>query len=180
MRQILLIGTGKSTSYLIDYLLQRAESEKISLTLADKVLDMIPLDFSQHPSCNVLQLDIEDATARKAAISNADLVISMLPARFHDLVAEDCLALKKHLLTASYVSPALKKMKKEVEDAGLIFLNEMGLDPGIDHMSAMAILDRLRSKGGKILLFESFTGGLVAPESDTNLWNYKFTQFCGT
>ena len=175
MRQILLIGTGKSTSYLIQYLLEHAENEQIMLTLADKVLDMIPLDFSQHPNCNVLQLDIEDTASRQAAISGTDLVISMLPARFHDLVAADCLALEKHLLTASYVSPALKKMKKDVEDAGLVFLNEMGLDPGIDHMSAMAILDRLRSKGAQILLFESFTGGLVAPESDTNLWNYKFT-----
>ena len=175
MRQILLIGTGKSTSYLIDYLLQRAASEKFILTLADKVLDMIPLDFSQHPNCEVLQLDIEDESARQAAIIKADLVISMLPARFHDLVAADCLTLKKHLLTASYISPALKAMKADVEAAGLVFLNEMGLDPGIDHMSAMAILDRLRAKGGKILLFESFTGGLVAPESDTNLWNYKFT-----
>jgi len=175
MRHILLIGTGKSTSYLIDYLLQRAESEQIILTLADKMLDMIPLDFSQHPNCNVLQLDIEDETSRQAAISSTDLVISMLPARFHDLVAMDCLVFKKHLLTASYLSPALKEIKKDVEAAGLVFLNEMGLDPGIDHMSAMAILDRLRSKGGTILLFESFTGGLVAPQSDTNLWNYKFT-----
>lgn len=175
MRQILLIGTGKSTSYLIDYLLQHAESEQIKLILADKVLDIIPSDYSQHPNCDLLQLDIEDVTARQKAISKADLVISMLPARFHDLVAVDCLTLKKHLLTASYVSPTLKEMKKDVEAAGLVFLNEMGLDPGIDHMSAMAILDRLRDKGGKILLFESFTGGLVAPESDTNLWNYKFT-----
>ena len=175
MRQILLIGTGKSTSYLIDYLLKRAEDEQIMLTLADKMLDMIPLDFSQHPNCNVLQLDIENVEARQGALSKADLVISMLPARFHDLVAEDCLKLKKHLLTASYVSPALRKISKDVKSAGLVFLNEVGLDPGIDHMSAMAILDRLRDKGGKILLFESFTGGLVAPESDTNLWNYKFT-----
>ena len=175
MRQILLIGTGKSTSYLIDYLLERSENEQIALTLADKVLDIIPLDFSQHPNCNVLQLDIEDESARRTAISNADLVISMLPARFHDLVAKDCLTLKKHLLTASYLTPALKEMNKDVANAGLVFLNEMGLDPGIDHMSAMAILDRLRGKGAKILLFESFTGGLVAPESDTNLWNYKFT-----
>ena len=111
MRQILLIGTGKSTSYLIDYLLQRVESEQITLTLADKVLDMIPLDFSRHPNCDLLELDIEDPTARQSAIAKADLVISMLPARFHDLVATDCLALKKHLLTASYVSPTLKDMK---------------------------------------------------------------------
>lgn len=175
MRQILLIGTGKSTSYLIDHLLQQAEKEKLHLTLADKVLAMIPLDFSGHPNCSLLQLDIENETSRQEAIQKADLVISMLPARFHELVANDCLKIGRHLITASYVSPALKAMEPEVKKAGLVFMNEIGLDPGIDHMSAMAIIDRIRGEGGKILLFESFTGGLVAPESDTNLWNYKFT-----
>ena len=175
MRHILLIGTGKSTSYLIDHLLQQAEKEKLQITLADKVLDMIPLEFSGHSNCSLLQLDIENEASRQTAIENADLVISMLPARFHDLVAKDCLKLRTNLITASYVSPTLKEMKPEVEKAGLVFLNEVGLDPGIDHMSAMSIIDRIRGEGGKILLFESFTGGLVAPESDTNLWNYKFT-----
>ena len=99
----------------------------------------------------------------------------MLPARFHIKVAEDCVRLKKHLVTASYVSPELLALDKEVKEAGLVFMNEIGLDPGVDHMSAMQVIDRIRDKGGKIILFESFCGGLVAPEYDNNLWNYKFT-----
>jgi saccharopine dehydrogenase-like NADP-dependent oxidoreductase len=120
-------------------------------------------------------MDITDTHARNRAISEADIVVSMLPARLHHLVAKDCLSLKKNLVTASYVSEEMKAMQEEVKRNGLIFMNEIGLDPGIDHMSAMKIIDDIRAKGGKMLLFESFTGGLVAPESDTNTWNYKFT-----
>ncbi|MDH3698639.1 MAG: saccharopine dehydrogenase NADP-binding domain-containing protein [Flavobacteriaceae bacterium] len=175
MREILLIGTGKSTSFLIQYLLEKAKDENIHLTLADNDIENIPYSFSNHEACSVVRLDIHEEKQRQDLIQKADLVISMLPARFHDIAAKDCLTFKKHLLTASYISPALKEMEAEVKKAGLVFLNEMGLDPGIDHMSAMAIIDGIREEGGKILLFESFTGGLVAPESDTNLWNYKFT-----
>jgi saccharopine dehydrogenase (NAD+, L-glutamate forming) len=99
----------------------------------------------------------------------------MLPARFHIEVAKDCLKFGKHLVTASYVSEEMKVLDSEAKAKNLIFLNEIGLDPGVDHMSAMQVIDRIRAAGGKMLLFESFTGGLMAPESDTNLWNYKFT-----
>ena len=99
----------------------------------------------------------------------------MLPARFHIEVAKDCLAFGKHLVTASYVSDEMKALDTEAKAKNLIFLNEIGLDPGVDHMSAMQVIDRITAAGGKMLLFESFTGGLMAPESDTNLWNYKFT-----
>ena len=112
---------------------------------------------------------------RKIVIEQADIVVSMLPASLHIKIAKDCLHYGKHLVTASYVSPELKALDKKVREAGLIFMNEIGLDPGIDHMSAMQIIDGIRKKGGKIILFESFCGGLVAPESDSNLWNYKFT-----
>ena len=99
----------------------------------------------------------------------------MLPARLHIEIARDCLLFKKNLVTASYISEEMAALNKEVTASGLIFMNEIGLDPGIDHMSAMRVIDRIRDQGGKILLFESFCGGLVAPESDDNLWNYKFT-----
>jgi len=99
----------------------------------------------------------------------------MLPARFHIEVAKDCLALKKHMVTASYVSPEMQALNAEAKAEKLVFLNEVGLDPGVDHMSAMQVIDRITESGGKMILFESFTGGLMAPESDTNLWNYKFT-----
>ncbi|HAI42528.1 MAG TPA: saccharopine dehydrogenase, partial [Maribacter sp.] len=120
-------------------------------------------------------LDIFNETERKDSIAASDLVISMLPAHFHIKVAEDCVQLKKHLVTASYVSPQLLGLNDKVKENGLVFMNEIGLDPGVDHMSAMQVIDRIREKGGKIILFESFCGGLVAPEHDNNLWNYKFT-----
>ncbi|NKI26155.1 saccharopine dehydrogenase [Arenibacter sp. 6A1] len=174
-RKILVIGAGKSTSYLIDYLLSKAQSEKLQLIIGDLRPDLLPDTFTSHPACQTLKLDIFNDEDRKAAIATADIVVSMVPAHFHIILAKDCLALGKHLVTASYVSDELKALDKEVKEKGLVFMNEIGLDPGIDHMSAMQVLDSIREKGGKVLLFESFTGGLVAPESDNNLWNYKFT-----
>ena len=128
-----------------------------------------------HENSEVIELDIFNIERRKELVKSADIVISMLPARFHLEVAKDCLEFKKNLVTASYISKELKAMNNEVIEKGLVFMNEIGLDPGIDHMSAMQVIDRIKSQGGKMLLFESFTGGLVAPESDNNLWNYKFT-----
>jgi len=174
-RKILVIGAGKSTSYLIDYLLSKAQSEKLQLIIGDLRPDLLPDTFTSHPACQTLKLDIFNDEDRKAAIATADIVVSMVPAHFHIILAKDCLSLGKHLVTASYVSDELKALDKEVKEKGLVFMNEIGLDPGIDHMSAMQVLDSIREKGGKVLLFESFTGGLVAPESDNNLWNYKFT-----
>ncbi|WP_324025099.1 saccharopine dehydrogenase NADP-binding domain-containing protein [Maribacter sp. BPC-D8] len=175
MRKILVIGAGKSTSYLLDYLLGKSETENLEITIGDINPDAISPSIANHKHCNVIKLDIFDETARQKAIENSNIVISMLPARFHIKVAEDCVRLKKHLVTASYVSPELLALDKEVKEAGLVFMNEIGLDPGVDHMSAMQVIDRIRDKGGKIILFESFCGGLVAPEYDNNLWNYKFT-----
>ncbi|SHJ45817.1 Saccharopine dehydrogenase, NADP-dependent [Maribacter aquivivus] len=175
MRKILVIGAGKSTSYLLDYLLGKSETENLEITIGDINPAAISPSIANHKHCNVIKLDIFDETARQKAIENSDIVISMLPARFHIKVAEDCVRLKKHLVTASYISPELLALDKEVKEAGLVFMNEIGLDPGVDHMSAMQVIDRIRDKGGKIILFESFCGGLVAPEYDNNLWNYKFT-----
>jgi saccharopine dehydrogenase-like NADP-dependent oxidoreductase len=175
LRKILVVGAGKSTSYLLDYFLEKSASEKLQLTIGDLYPEGIPVKIKNHPSCKVIQLDIFNDAERKQAISDSDIVVSMLPARFHIKVAEDCLAQNKHLVTASYISEEIKALDASAKEKGLVFMNEIGLDPGIDHMSAMQIIDRIRSEGGKMLLFESFTGGLVAPESDNNLWNYKFT-----
>lgn len=174
-RKILVLGAGKSTSYLIDYFLDKSESENLKITIGDLHPIAIPKSIQQHNNCSVITLDIFNDIERQSTIKKSDIVVSMLPARFHIKVAEDCLAFKKHLVTASYVSEDIKKLDKEAKDKNLIFMNEIGLDPGLDHMSAMEVIDRIREKGGKMLLFESFTGGLVAPESDDNLWNYKFT-----
>ncbi|MBD0851522.1 saccharopine dehydrogenase family protein [Maribacter arenosus] len=175
LRKILVLGAGKSTSYLLDYFLEKSDTEKLHLSIGDINPDAIPSSIKDHQNCNVILLDIFKDKDRKKAIKDSDIVVSMLPARFHIKVAEDCVTLGKHLVTASYISEEIKALDEAVQKKGLVFMNEIGLDPGIDHMSAMQIIDRIRNQGGKMVLFESFTGGLVAPESDNNLWNYKFT-----
>lgn len=175
LRNVLVIGAGKSTAYLLDYFLEKADEEDLQITIADLNTDSLSEDVKSHQRSHLITCDITDDSQRRSAIENADVVISMLPPTMHLPVAKDCLDLEKHLVTASYISPELKELDEEVKKKGLVFLNEAGLDPGIDHMSAMKLIDGIRAQGGKILLFESFTGGLVAPESDTNLWNYKFT-----
>ena len=175
MRNILIIGAGKSASYLIKYFLDKSVTEHLKITIGDLDTSNALKWIGNHPNANALKLDIFDKSAREQAVQNADIVVSMLPARFHIEVAKDCLTFGKHLVTASYVSEDMKALDAEVKAKNLIFLNEIGLDPGVDHMSAMQVIDRIIAAGGKLLLFESFTGGLMAPESDTNLWNYKFT-----
>ncbi|MCH4551811.1 saccharopine dehydrogenase family protein [Aestuariibaculum lutulentum] len=175
MRNILIIGLGKSTSYLLKYLLDKSEVENIHITIGDLNTELAKNIVGSHKNVDIIELDIFNEVARKEAIENADIVISMLPARFHIEVAKDCIKMNKNMVTASYISPEMQALDNEVKQKGLIFMNEIGVDPGIDHMSAMQVIDRIRAKGGKMILFESFTGGLVAPESDNNLWNYKFT-----
>lgn len=175
MRNILIVGAGKSTGVLINYLLKKAESEDLFLTIGDLLQGNAQKVAGDHPRSTAIHLDIFNREERETAVQNADLVISMLPARFHIKVAEDCLKFGKNMVTASYISDEMTLLDEKVKKKGLVFMNEIGVDPGIDHMSAMHVIDRIRDDGGKILLFESFTGGLVAPESDTNLWNYKFT-----
>ncbi|CAM4336169.1 saccharopine dehydrogenase family protein [Gillisia hiemivivida] len=175
MRQILIIGAGKSTSVLISYLLDKSETENLFLTIGDLDIENAKNLSQNHERCKAIVLDVFNKESRESAIKDADIVISMLPARFHIEAAKDCIKYKKSLVTASYVSKEMKALDQEVKENGLVFMNEIGVDPGIDHMSAMKVIDSIRDKGGKMILFESFTGGLVAPESDTNLWNYKFT-----
>lgn len=175
MRNILLFGAGKSASSLIKYLLDKSESENLHLTIADLNIDLAKNKTNNHKNATPIALDIFNEVERKKAVEKADIVISMLPAHLHIEIAKDCITYKKHLVTASYISPAMQELDEEVKKNNLVFMNEIGLDPGIDHMSAMKVLDEIRAKGGNIILFESFCGGLVAPESDTNLWNYKFT-----
>jgi saccharopine dehydrogenase (NADP+, L-glutamate forming) len=130
---------------------------------------------ANHPNGRAIQFDINEQKQRAREISNADLVISMLPGALHPIVARDCLNYGKHMLTPSYVSPEIQSMDKEVRTKGLSFLNELGVDPGIDHMSAMRVIDNIKKKSGKILSFKSFCGGLVSPACDDNPWNYKFS-----
>ncbi|WP_203294675.1 saccharopine dehydrogenase family protein [Luteirhabdus pelagi] len=175
MRNILIIGAGRSASSLIHYLLDKSEAEELFLTIGDINLQNAQKLSGDHPNSRAIMLDIFNDPERREAVEAADLVISMLPARYHINVAKDCLEFGKHMVTASYVSDEMQSLNAKATSKGLVFMNEIGLDPGIDHMSAMQVIDRIRDNGGKMLLFESFTGGLVAPESDDNLWHYKFT-----
>ena len=174
-RCILVVGAGKSTSYLLDYLLDKTREEHLNIIIADKNPEGVPKKLHTHPDTQVIGLDIADQAARRTQIAQADIVISMLPPSLHLQVAKDCLEAGKNLITASYISEEMRKLDAAVQEKGLVFMNEIGLDPGIDHMSAMQVIDRIKASGGRMLLFESFTGGLVAPQSDDNLWNYKFT-----
>ncbi len=175
MRNILIIGAGKSASTLIKYLLEKSDKENLHLIIVDLSLELAQKKSQNHKNATAIALNIFDEKERKSAIQNADIVISMLPAHLHIDIAKDCILFKKNMVTASYISDAMQNIDADVKANGLIFMNEVGLDPGIDHMSAMKIIDEIHEKGGKIVLFESFCGGLVAPESDNNLWNYKFT-----
>ena len=175
MRKVLIIGAGRSAASLINYLLEHAASEDLEVVVADVSKESAESKIKGHSRGKAISLDVFNEKERKKIIKEADIVISMLPAHMHIDVAKDCLLYKKNMVTASYVSDAMKALDTDVKKEGLIFMNEIGLDPGIDHMSAMQVIDRIRDKGGNMLLFESFAGGLVTPESDTNLWNYKFT-----
>lgn len=175
MRNILIIGAGRSATCLIRYLLEKSSSENLFITIGDISLESAQRFIKGHANTKAILLDVSNKEQREEAVKNCDLVISMLPARFHIEVAKDCIKFEKSLVTASYINDEMQALDAEAKEKGLVFMNEIGVDPGIDHMSAMQIINRIKDKGGKLLLFESFTGGLVAPESDDNLWNYKFT-----
>ncbi|HWB63487.1 MAG TPA: saccharopine dehydrogenase C-terminal domain-containing protein, partial [Chitinophagales bacterium] len=171
----LILGAGKSSIYLIDYLAEHAAQQQWQVTVADVSQQLALAKTKGRAGTQALAINLADQSATETLLSTANVVISMLPAAFHWQIAKMCVALKKHLVTPSYISPEMKALHAEVESAGLVFMNEMGLDPGIDHMSALQIIDALKEKGAKVTSFKSHCGGLIAPESDTNLWHYKFT-----
>lgn len=173
--RILIIGAGRSSSALIKYCLDKSEELGWSITVADADPNSAAVQVGNHPRAHAAWLDVTKVNDRRELIGRADIVISLLPAHLHLEVAQDCIRLKKHLITASYVSQELYRLGDEARNRELIFMGEMGLDPGIDHMTAMQRLNHIRQLGGKIVAFHSFTGGLIAPESNDNPWGYKFT-----
>jgi saccharopine dehydrogenase-like NADP-dependent oxidoreductase len=175
MHHILLFGAGKSATCLIDYLLKESFENDWLVIVADGDLLLAQSKTRNHPRSNVIQLNVENKEQRWGAIQKADIVISLLPPPLHYLVALDCIASQKNLLTASYIDSKIGDLKKAIEQKGLFFLCEMGLDPGIDHMSAMQLIDRIKEEGSTITSFKSHCGGLIAPESDTNPWHYKIS-----
>lgn len=174
MKKILILGAGRSSIYLIEHLLDKAEG-KLTLTVADQTLHGAQSKIAGRKNALSMELDVNHEEQMNSAIAEHDIVISMLPANMHFPVAQCCLRHRRHLFTASYVSPAMQQIAHEVSEAGLLFMNELGLDPGIDHMSAMQMIEDVSAKGGEILSFKSYCGGLVAPRSNDNPWGYKFS-----
>ncbi|WP_299759880.1 saccharopine dehydrogenase C-terminal domain-containing protein [uncultured Pontibacter sp.] len=175
MKKILVLGAGRSASSLIKYLFDNATAENWHITIGDiSVTHLQPL-VEPISFADTITFNVHNAEQRAKEVAKADLVISLLPAIFHIEVAKECLKQQKHLITASYVSSDFLALHAEAQKKNLTIIMEAGLDPGIDHMSAMRIIGSIKSNGGKLTSFKSYTGGLVAPESDNNPWNYKFT-----
>jgi saccharopine dehydrogenase (NADP+, L-glutamate forming) len=175
MNKILLFGAGKSATCLIDYLGKCCDENNWKLVVCDADLSLAQSKTKDFSSASAISFDVSNEEKRHENISKADLVISMLPPALHFLVAKDCVQFSKNLLTASYLDEKLKSLKNEIEEKGLIFLAEMGLDPGIDHMSAMKMINKIKKEDGTISSFKSHCGGLISPESDENPWHYKIT-----
>lgn len=175
MKNILLFGAGKSATSLIEYLSKCCEEFQWSIIVCDANLELALSKTQQFPSVKALSINVSNENQRGELIQHSDIVISMLPPTLHFLVAKDCVKFSKHLLTASYLDGEIISLKEEVRKQGILFLGEMGLDPGIDHMSAMKMIHTIQTEGGKIISFKSHCGGLVAPESDDNPWHYKIT-----
>ncbi|HYW96811.1 MAG TPA: saccharopine dehydrogenase C-terminal domain-containing protein [Bacteroidales bacterium] len=175
MKKILIIGAGLSSSSLISYMLEQAESHDWNIRLGDISVDTARARIGDHPRGEALFFNVDDTGQLQSEIGAADLVISLLPVKFHHKVAAECVRYGKNMITASYVSPEIAALDKTAREKGILLMNETGVDPGIDHMSAMQSIDRIRENGDELIAFESATGGLVAPDFDNNPWRYKFT-----
>ena len=175
MKNILIIGAGRSATALINYTLKEAEKHNWFVTVADADPEVAEQKVGGHAHGRGTWLDVMKPNDRRDIIERNDVVVSLLPAHLHIKVAKDCIKYKKHLVTASYISRDMYRLGEQVKSAELIFMGEMGLDPGIDHMSAMQTINELREKGAELTAFRSYAGGLIAPESDNNPWHYKFT-----
>lgn len=175
MNNILIIGAGRSSTALIKYVLEQAKTYNWFVTIADADHEAAARKVAGNPNGRATWLDATKVNDRRELIQRADVVVSLLPAHLHLEVAQDCLKLKKHLITASYISKQMYALGDEARERALIFMGEMGLDPGIDHMSGKQKIDQIKAKGGRLKSFRSYTGGLVAPESDDNPWHYKFS-----
>lgn len=175
MKTILLFGAGKSATVLIEYLIAEAGKNGWKVIIADADKAQILSKTNHSTVAEAVGVDIRDDLQRTTLIQQADVVISLLPPTLHFLVAKDCVGIGKHLLTASYLDNDMRTLADEISNKNLLFLCEMGLDPGIDHMSAMQLIDKIESDGGSIHSFKSHCGGLVAPESNDNPWQYKIS-----
>jgi saccharopine dehydrogenase (NAD+, L-glutamate forming) len=175
MRKLLVLGAGRSSPHLIRYLLEHSVEEQWLVRVGDLNHALAASRIDGYEHATVYEMEAGNTEQLKTEIASADLVVSMLPASMHTEIARLCLFNNKHLVTPSYVSDEMLSFHEEAKAKDLLFLNEMGVDPGIDHMSAMRIIDHLKRNGVVIDRFESHTGGLIAPISDNNPWHYKIT-----
>lgn len=175
MKKVVVLGAGRSSSSLIQELLNRSESNNWRVAVGDMDLALAQQKCAQHPASEAFEIDPADNTSRDARITAADLVISMVPAFLHAQIASVAIEAGVPVITPSYVSPEMEALHSRAVEKGVLVLNEIGLDPGIDHLSAKQVLDRIEEQGGKMLEFESYCGGLIAPDSDNNPWHYKFS-----
>jgi saccharopine dehydrogenase-like NADP-dependent oxidoreductase len=175
LKTILIIGAGKSATVLIEYVKKVCSEKNWMLVVADANLELAQQKAGNNGNARAVELNVTDADQRQMLIEESSIVISLLPPSLHSIVAKDCVAIGRNLLTASYVDDVIKNLEAEIKSKELLFLCEMGLDPGIDHMSAMQLIDNIKAKGGSITSFQSHCGGLIAPESDDNPWHYKIS-----
>lgn len=171
MKKILILGAGMVSKPIVVYLLNKG----YQVTLGDLDQSKAQTIVGNNPHGKAIHFDVKNEELLNQVVQDHDITVSLLPWIFHPTVAKYCLAHKKNMVTTSYVKPQMQAMDQQAKKAGVIFLNEIGLDPGIDHMSAMRIIDHIHNKGGKVDEFYSFCGALVAPEVEKNPFNYKFT-----
>lgn len=172
MKKVLILGAGLVARPLVRYLLDQPDYQvEVASRTVGKAVKLI----DGHPRGVAKELNLKSEEGLKNEVAAADLVISMVPYAFHPKVAEFCIGFKKQMVTTSYVSDAMKKLDQDARKAGVLILNELGLDPGIDHMEAMRIIHEIHDKGGQLHSFISFCGGLPAPEANTNPFGYKFS-----
>lgn len=175
MQNILILGAGLSASSLIKYLLDHSNDYDWKIRIGDLSEETARKKVAGHPNGTAFQFDVSNFEQCREEVKQADIVVSMLPASMHFTVAQACVEFGKNMVTASYVSKEIQSLHEKAKEKGILILNEIGVDPGIDHMSAMKVIDKVRNEGGEIIEFYSATGGLVAPKHDNNPWNYKFT-----
>lgn len=171
MKKVLILGAGMVANPIIKYLLQKNYNVTVAALNIEDAQKMV----AGFPNGKAVYWVIEDEAMLNDLIAGHDIAVSLLPYVYHLNVAHVCLKHKKNMVTTSYVKPEMKALDTAVREAGLIFINEMGLDPGIDHMSAMRIIDTIHAKGGKVEEFYSLCGALPAPEAATNPFRYKFS-----
>jgi saccharopine dehydrogenase (NADP+, L-glutamate forming) len=175
MKKILVVGAGRTAISLISYLVEKSEKYNWKITVADQSKKIVQEKTKRYPKVRAISLDVNNSPDRIKEVAKADIVVSLVPPHLHTKLVKDCVEQKIHLVTASYVSEEMKKFHKDASAAGIILLNEMGLDPGIDHMDTMRLLSKIKKKGGKVSSLKSYGGGLITPESDDNPWGYKIT-----